>query len=728
MNRMKHYKILLSAAISVLALFSCAKEKGGTEPAARSAITIEASIGTPTKVTYNGDAASFAAGDQVSLYAWMGSATEIPAKKVVNGVVNTFNGTAWTPATQMLWSPVKENHYFLGVYPAKYITNFTADAYTLGADLMIATELNGIPFQENAAPVALTFTHAMARLDVNLKFRNQWAELPTVTSVAATAKNQFAVNYLTKAVTASGTATQVPVQALATAASGHDKSFSGMQVPQDGVTTVTVVIGGQSFVFTAAEPIALESGKITTLNLFVGKDKIELGSVSVAPWIENTPIAGGEALIPVTGISFKEGTSTAVEIGDTFQLTPVFAPEGATDVNCTWKSLNTSVATVDEMGLITAKARGEAVIECTCSGKSAQFTLTVNGLAPVYTAPTAKTGLVYNNTNLALLNAGSVTSEGPVMQYSLNQTDWSTTIPTGKNAGNYDVYWRLQAGGNYEGVASTKIVASIAKKAPSLSLSTNNVSFSSTDNVDATKQVTITYDGDGALSASSNATGKVTASVNNKTITLTRKSVDGGSVTITVSAAAGTNYSAAANKQITVSLTSADPGTYLQNAVAGDKVGSNGKVYKPSATMPVGVTVVGCVVRPGFVFKATDEPGHLTSSQLYNYKVAAGKFHYHSMNDLWDRYWEVYSNYHYLSVLKNKESDGETAAAASLAQVNTYLQAAGCDPIDVNRYYGTSNGWFYWPSNLMYEDDPDWWHNYMNYTISARPMFTYDTN
>ncbi|MBR0245308.1 MAG: fimbrillin family protein, partial [Bacteroidales bacterium] len=560
-------KSLYTLAVALLAagvlLAGCAKEKGGQEPAARSAITIEAAIGTPTKVAYNGDAASFAAGDQISLYAWMGSAEAVPEKKIVDGVVNTFDGSVWTPETQMLWSHVKENHYFLGVYPKKYITNFTADAYTLGADLMIATELTGIPFKENAEPVKLTFTHALARLDVNLKFRNQWDELPTVTSVAATAKNQFAVNYLTKAVTASGTAAQVPVQALATAASGHDKSFSGVQVPQDGVTIVTVVIGGQSFIFTAAEPIALESGKITTLNLFVGKDKIELSSVSVAPWIENTPIAGGEALIPVTGISFKEGTSAAVEIDDTFQLTPVFAPEGATDVNCTWKSLNTSVATVDEMGLITAKARGEAVIECSCSGKSAQFTLTVNGFAPVYTAPTAKIGLVYNGTNLALLNAGSVTSEGPVMQYSLNQTDWSTTIPTGKNASSYDVYWRLQAGGNYEGVASTKIVASIAKKAPSLSVNPTSVSFGSTDNVDATKQVTITYDGDGALSASSNATGKVTASVNNKTITLTRKDVDGGSVTITVSAAAGTNYSAATNQQITVTLTSADPGTYL---------------------------------------------------------------------------------------------------------------------------------------------------------------------
>ena len=43
-------------------------------------------------------------------------------------------------------------------------------------------------------------------------------------------------------------------------------------------------------------------------------------------------------------------------------------------------------------------------------------------------------------------------------------------------------------------------------------------------------------------------------------------------------------------------------------------------------------------------------------------------------------------------------------------------------------YYGTSDGWFYMPQILEYEDQSDWWHNNMNYTISARPMFTYDTN
>ena len=347
---------------------------------------------------------------------------------------------------------------------------------------------------------------------------------------------------------------------------------------------------------------------------------------------------------------------------------------------------------------------------------------------PAYTAPVAKSGLVYSSSAQNLVTAGS-TSEGTTMEYKVGSGSWSSSLPTGTNAGNYTVYWRIKGNAQYVDVPESSLgTINIAKKAPSFSVNPTSVSFSSTDNVNATKTATITYDGDGTLSASSNNTGMATVSRNNKTLTITRKSADGGSVTITVSAAAGTNYSAATNQTITISLTSADLGTYLQNAVAGDKVGSNGKVYKPNATMPTGVTVVGCVVRPGVVFKASDEPGHLTSSQLYNYKVSAGKFHYHSMNDLWDRDWEIWSNSLYLQVLVNKDSEGETeaTAAASLAQVNAYLQAAGCDPIDVNRYYGTSNGWFYWPSKLMYQTDPNWWHDNMGYTISARPLFTYD--
>ena len=83
---------------------------------------------------------------------------------------------------------------------------------------------------------------------------------------------------------------------------------------------------------------------------------------------------------------------------------------------------------------------------------------------PVYTAPTVKTGLVFNGSSQALLNAGS-TSHGTI-QYSSDGSTWSTTIPTSINANNnITVYWRLVGDNRHYDISSTPLTASIAKKA-----------------------------------------------------------------------------------------------------------------------------------------------------------------------------------------------------------------------------------------------------------------------
>ena len=93
--------------------------------------------------------------------------------------------------------------------------------------------------------------------------------------------------------------------------------------------------------------------------------------------------------------------------------------------------------------------------------------LEVVTIDPTYTAPTAKT-LTYNgttNTNgtaQALINAGSAT--GGTMQYSTDNTNWSTEIPTGTNAGSYTVYYRVVGDTNHNDVAAQSINVTIARK------------------------------------------------------------------------------------------------------------------------------------------------------------------------------------------------------------------------------------------------------------------------
>ena len=284
---MKHSNILLISAMAALVLAACGKLTGPGP-----AITIQAGIGTMTKVATTGDKVAFEAGDKISVYAWLGSATEVPATRVVDGVVNTLGSDGkWTPASQMLWDDKTSKHYFLGVSPVRSVTSFSADTYTLdpadyvASDLLIATNTGGIT--PSATPVKLAFDHAMARLDVNLSFRNQWTTAPTVTSVTASAKKTATVDYLAKKVTATGDAAAVALKAK------DNVVWSGLQVPQEGVRSLTITIDGTDFVFTHTADITLVGGKYTTVNLTVGRDRIELASdITIADWTAGSTLNG----------------------------------------------------------------------------------------------------------------------------------------------------------------------------------------------------------------------------------------------------------------------------------------------------------------------------------------------------------------------------------------------------------------------------------------------------
>ncbi len=85
--------------------------------------------------------------------------------------------------------------------------------------------------------------------------------------------------------------------------------------------------------------------------------------------------------VEVKYVSLNKTTLTLTSTGQTSQLTPRISPTNATNKSVTWTSSNTSVATVDANGLVTAKATGTATITATAadgSGKKATCTVTVN--------------------------------------------------------------------------------------------------------------------------------------------------------------------------------------------------------------------------------------------------------------------------------------------------------------------------------------------------------------
>ena len=130
---------------------------------------------------------------------------------------------------------------------------------------------------------------------------------------------------------------------------------------------------------------------------------------------------------------------------------------------------------------------------------------------PTYTAPTAKTGLVYDNTDKALLNAASNVAGGTV-KYSSDGTSWSTSIPTGKNAGSYSPQWKIEGDSNHNGKAAAAISVSIAKVTPTVTAPTaKSLTFTGSAqtlaNAGSTNWGTLQYSSDNSSWSTSIPTG-----------------------------------------------------------------------------------------------------------------------------------------------------------------------------------------------------------------------------
>ncbi len=84
---------------------------------------------------------------------------------------------------------------------------------------------------------------------------------------------------------------------------------------------------------------------------------------------------------PVTSV-YLNYSSRTMDVLDTLQLTASVRPDNAYNKGVTWMSSDSSVASVDDTGLVTAHKKGEATITVTAvdgSGKSDSCDITVNG-------------------------------------------------------------------------------------------------------------------------------------------------------------------------------------------------------------------------------------------------------------------------------------------------------------------------------------------------------------
>ena len=302
---MKTKTYLFALMTMALTLGSCSDNENGIGGETSKYITVSTSIGNMTRVaTDEKGGQTFEEGDEISVYAWTGDATTVPAAtgRVVDNAINKLTKGSWISTPQMLWKNNRDKHYFIGVYPTKAISDLTAGEYAFDetkqveSDLLVAVNKDGLSYNvDEQQTVPLTFTHVMAKLVVNLTYKNQWGtEGPTVDKVVVgDAVKSATVNYLTKVVTPSAVAedkANFDMPALTA-----NKQYASIIIPQDGVQKITVVIGGKNFIYDNGTPFKFESGKITTINLEVGRDIIKLGNVNISDWGSTGEPIKGEA-------------------------------------------------------------------------------------------------------------------------------------------------------------------------------------------------------------------------------------------------------------------------------------------------------------------------------------------------------------------------------------------------------------------------------------------------
>ena len=302
---MKKKTYLFALMAMVLTLGSCSDNENGIGGETTKYITVSTSIGNMTRVATDANGGqTFEEGDEISVYAWTGDATVAPetSERVVNNAINKLTNGSWVSTPQMLWKNNRDKHYFIGVYPTAAISDLSAGEYTFDvnkqteSDLLVAVNKDGLSYNvDEQQTVPLTFTHVMAKLVVNLTYKNQWGtEGPTVDKVAVgNAAKKATVNYLTKVVTPSAVAedkADFDMPALTA-----NKQYASIIIPQDGVQKIIITIGGKDFIYDNGTPFKFESGKATTVNLEVGRDVIKVGDVSISDWGSTGEPIKGEA-------------------------------------------------------------------------------------------------------------------------------------------------------------------------------------------------------------------------------------------------------------------------------------------------------------------------------------------------------------------------------------------------------------------------------------------------
>ena len=388
-------KYLSMAALALMgALASCQSDDDFTVARPDNAVSVNFSVGSLQATTRSNAIATddtqrqFNQGDQISV-------STNDQEAVLFQCTSTDDQT-WTEAVPnkfLLWT--QNTLTFSAYYPATTGTSMTA--FTLPADqssvekIALAdymTRQQVISRPEGGSDIQMQLERKMARVIVRISgFGSQYDnDQKTVSNVSIYSEASGIAD-------GNPTGSSTEIQPYAQGNGGQGSTYTALVVPgygDSGARFIQLSDGEGSTLLVKGIP-ELEAGNSYTFNLVVGKNRIEVASVTVQDWTTGETLAGGQATegsaaTLVTAITLNK-TATTITAGQTETLSvSSVTPDDATDQTVTWSSDNEAVATVDADGKVTAVALGTANITATAndgSGVTATCAVTVNKVVTI---------------------------------------------------------------------------------------------------------------------------------------------------------------------------------------------------------------------------------------------------------------------------------------------------------------------------------------------------------
>lgn len=432
-------KYLSLAALALMgALASCQSDDDFTVARPDNAVSVNFSVGSLQATTRSNAAATddtqrqFNQDDQI--------AVSTNDQEAVLFQCTSTDDQTWTEAVPnkfLLWTQPMLT--FSAYYPATTGTSMTTftvptdqssvDKIAL-ADYMTRQQVISRP--EGGSDIQMQLERKMARVIVRISgFGSQYDDdEKTVSNVSIYSEASGIAD-------GNPTGSSTEIQPYAQGNGGQGSTFTALVVPgygDSGARFIQLTDGEGSTLLVKGIP-ELEAGNSYTFNLVVGKNRIEVASVTVQDWATGETLNGGQAeeelAVPVTSITLNK-TETLLGVGSTETLSvSSVTPDNATDQSVTWSSDNTSVATVDaSTGVVTGVAKGTANITATAndgSGVSATCAVKVSTLAAAFVdGAVIKVSFKWRGSNAGDYVQGTYSASSGTFTVSKGGSNWGT--------------------------------------------------------------------------------------------------------------------------------------------------------------------------------------------------------------------------------------------------------------------------------------------------------------